>query len=105
MTRRKHVPQRMCVACRQSQDKKTLVRLVRTPEGVVVDETGKLPGRGAYLHADPTCWELGMNKYLQKALRTTLSEADLERLSSYRDSIAVELNIEEQEPIAGESDN
>jgi len=105
MTRRKHVPQRMCVACRQSQDKKTLVRLVRTPEGVVVDETGKLPGRGAYLHADPTCWELGMSKYLQKALRTTLSEVDLERLSSYRDSIALELNNEEQEPIAGESDN
>jgi predicted RNA-binding protein YlxR (DUF448 family) len=105
MTRRKHVPQRMCVACRQSQDKKALVRLVRTPDGVVVDETGKLPGRGAYLHADPSCWELGLKKYLQNALRTTLREADLERLRSYRDSIAVEANNEEQEPIAGESDN
>lgn len=90
MKRRKHVPQRMCVACKQSQDKKTLVRLVRTPAGVVVDETGKMPGRGAYLHADLSCWELGMKKYLQAALRTTLSEADLEKLQSFRDSIPIE---------------
>jgi uncharacterized protein len=87
MTRRKHKPQRMCVACRQSQDKKTLVRLVRTPEGVFVDETGKLPGRGAYLHADPSCWEIGMKKYLQEALKTTFTEADLERLGAYLDSM------------------
>ena len=90
MARRKHKPQRMCVACRQSQDKKTLVRLVRTPEGVFVDETGKLPGRGAYLHADPSCWEIGVKRYLQQALRTTFSEADLKRLSFYLDSLEVD---------------
>lgn len=104
MTRRKHKPQRMCVACRQSQDKKTLVRLVRTPDGVFVDETGKLPGRGAYLHADPSCWESGMKKYLQKALRTTFSKADLDRLSAYLDSIPVNSDTDKQEPIAGESE-
>jgi predicted RNA-binding protein YlxR (DUF448 family) len=94
----------MCVACRQSQDKKTLVRLVRTPEGVVVDETGKLPGRGAYLHSDPSCWDLGLKKYLQKALRTTLSEDDLERLRAYQESSAEETDIDVGEPKAGESD-
>ena len=104
MTRRKHKPQRMCVACRQSQDKKTLVRLVRTPEGVLVDETGRLPGRGAYLHADPACWESGMKKHLQKALRTSFSEEDLERLSAYLDSIAVDSETDKQEPVAEESE-
>ena len=104
MKRRKHVPQRMCVACRQSQDKKTLVRLVRTPDGVAVDETGKMPGRGAYLHVNPSCWELGLKKYLQGALRTTLTEADLEKLRSYLDSIAIESESENGDPIAGESD-
>jgi len=104
MTRRKHKPQRMCVACRQSQDKKTLVRLVRTPEGVFVDETGRLPGRGAYLHADPSCWESGMKKHLQKALRTTFSEEDLERLGAYLDSMAVDSETDEQEPVAEESE-
>ena len=94
MVRRKHKPQRMCVACRQSQDKKTLVRLVRTPEGVFVDETGKLPGRGAYLHADPSCWETGVKRYLQQALRTTFSEADLKRLSAYLDSLEVDSETE-----------
>ena len=98
------MPQRMCVACRQSQDKKTLVRLVRTPDGVVVDESGKMPGRGAYLHADPSCWELGMSKYLQGALRTTLTGADLEKLRSYLDSITIESERTNGEPIPGESD-
>ena len=104
MTRRKHKPQRMCVACRQSQDKKTLVRLVRTSDGVFVDETGKLPGRGAYLHADPSCWESGMNKHLQKALRTTISEEDLARLRAYLDSMAVDSDSDKQVPIAGDSE-
>lgn len=96
MTRRKHQPQRMCVACRQSQDKKALVRLVRTAEGVLVDETGKLPGRGAYLHADPSCWETGMKKSLQNALRTALSEADLDRLRKYMDSMREDSEPDEQ---------
>lgn len=76
----------MCVACRQSQDKKSLVRLVRTPEGVVVDQTGKLAGRGAYLHADTNCWELGVKKYLEKALSTTLSETNQAELIAFQDS-------------------
>ncbi len=96
MTRRKHQPQRMCVACRQSQDKKALVRLVRTADGVLVDETGKLPGRGAYLHADPSCWEIGMKKSLQNALRTALSEADLDRMRKYVDSMREDSDPDEQ---------
>jgi len=76
----------MCVACRQSQDKKSLVRLVRTPEGVFVDHSGKLAGRGAYLHADPSCWELGVKRHLEKALKTNLSAADQERLIAHQES-------------------
>jgi uncharacterized protein len=90
MTRNKHKPQRMCVACRQSQDKKSLVRLVRTPEGVVVDQTGKLAGRGAYLHADPDCWERGVKKNLEKALNTTLNEKNQAELLAFQDSFLEE---------------
>jgi predicted RNA-binding protein YlxR (DUF448 family) len=86
--RRKHKPQRMCVACRKSQDKKSLVRIVRTPEGIYIDETGKLAGRGAYLHADPSCWEQGLKKFLEKALNTEFSDADRERLSQFQASLA-----------------
>ena len=48
--RRKRIPQRTCVGCRDVGDKRQLVRLVRTPGGTVeIDDTGKRPGRGAYL--------------------------------------------------------
>jgi predicted RNA-binding protein YlxR (DUF448 family) len=78
----------MCVACRQSQDKKSLVRIVRTQEGVYVDETGKLSGRGAYLHADPSCWEIGLKKSLERALKTNFSEQDRDRLLQYQEILS-----------------
>jgi predicted RNA-binding protein YlxR (DUF448 family) len=77
----------MCVACRQSQDKKSLVRIVRTIEGVFVDPTGKISGRGAYLHEDPACWSLGSTKKLEKALKTTFTKEDLARMEEYQKSI------------------
>lgn len=49
----KKIPQRICVLTKEKLDKKDLIRIVRTPEqNVVVDETGKLNGRGAYLKKD-----------------------------------------------------
>jgi predicted RNA-binding protein YlxR (DUF448 family) len=40
--RPKHIPQRMCVACRERSAKRTLIRIVRTPEGrVELDPTGR----------------------------------------------------------------
>ena len=88
MARQKHKPQRMCVACRQSQDKKSLIRIVRTQEGVYVDETGKLSGRGAYLHADPSCWEIGLKKSLERALKTSFTEKDRDRLLQHQDILS-----------------
>ncbi len=58
--RMKHVPQRTCVGCRTVMAKRQLVRVVRTADGVLVDPTGKLAGRGAYLHDRRSCWESGL---------------------------------------------
>ncbi|MBQ9392499.1 MAG: YlxR family protein [Oscillospiraceae bacterium] len=56
MQKVKKIPQRQCVGCRTMKDKKTLLRVVRTPEGaVVLDRTGKLSGRGAYICPDGEC--------------------------------------------------
>lgn len=53
----KHVPERMCVACRKRRPKRELLRVVLTPEGPVIDPSGKKPGRGAYVCPDqPECW-------------------------------------------------
>lgn len=80
---RKHVPQRMCIVCRESNAKRTLTRLVRTAsDGVVVDRSGKLNGRGAYLCDKRSCWQRVVETdSLEKALRTTLTPIDKQRLS------------------------
>jgi uncharacterized protein len=72
--REKHVPQRTCIVCREKTDKRRLRRLVRTTDGVVVDASGRLAGRGAYLCDRPTCWDRALQSgVLERALRTTLS--------------------------------
>ena len=78
----KRMPQRTCVGCRQVLAKRTLVRLVRGPEGVRVDPTGKANGRGAYLHNQRSCWERALKgDALENALRAALGEADRAYLS------------------------
>ncbi|MFZ5925687.1 MAG: RNase P modulator RnpM [Bacillota bacterium] len=57
----KKVPQRTCVGCREVKPKKELIRIVRTPDGLVeVDFTGKRSGRGAYVCPDPRCLDLAV---------------------------------------------
>jgi len=60
-----------------------MVRLVRQPEGVKIDPTGKLAGRGAYLHNLRTCWETGLQGSLANALKVNLTPADMDRLNQY----------------------
>jgi predicted RNA-binding protein YlxR (DUF448 family) len=89
--RLKHVPQRTCVGCRSVLSKRQMIRLVRTPEGVLVDPTGKLAGRGAYLHDRRECWELGLRGSLARALKAVLSVEDRDRLEAYMKTLPVEL--------------
>lgn len=87
-TRQKRVPQRMCIACRQGEGKRQLVRLVRTPEGVKIDPTGKLAGRGAYLHPERQCWQQALaQRMIQRALRTQIGAEDLQALQTYADAL------------------
>lgn len=54
----KKIPMRTCVVTREKQEKKNLIRVVRTPEGdVIIDLTGKSNGRGAYITKDLTVLE------------------------------------------------
>jgi len=87
---RKHIPQRTCVICRRVLAKRELMRIVRTPEsGVQMDQTGKLAGRGAYLCSTPTCWEkAGRSDVLNKALKTTLSDAERQAIVAYGAQLA-----------------
>ena len=50
-------PIRSCVGCGKTADKGDLLRFSVGPEHAVIpDLNGKLPGRGAYLHPDITCF-------------------------------------------------
>jgi predicted RNA-binding protein YlxR (DUF448 family) len=64
-----------------------LIRLVRQPEGVQIDPTGKLSGRGAYLHNVRTCWEKGLKGPLAQALKTNLTPDDFERLRQFMQTL------------------
>ncbi len=58
------VPLRMCLGCQQMKPKKELLRIVRTPEGVVeFDLTGKRNGRGAYLCPNVICFKTAVKEY------------------------------------------
>jgi predicted RNA-binding protein YlxR (DUF448 family) len=81
--RPKHIPQRTCVGCHTVLPKRSLIRLVRQPEGVQIDPTGKLAGRGAYLHNRRSCWERGLKGPLAHALKVDLTPADIERLREF----------------------
>ena len=54
----KKIPERMCIACRTVKPKNTMIRVVRSKDGVFsVDFTGKASGRGSYVCDDIACIE------------------------------------------------
>lgn len=73
------IPMRTCIGCRQSKEKKELIRVVRDKEGnVFVDLTGKMNGRGAYICADVHCLEKAVkSKGLEKTLKISHIDEDV----------------------------
>ena len=72
----KKVPMRMCMGCREMKPKKELLRVVRSPEGVVsIDVTGRKPGRGAYVCRSAECLKRAIKqKQLERAFECPLGE-------------------------------
>ena len=95
--RRKHVPQRTCVGCREVLPKRSLIRIVRSPDGVQVDPTGKLAGRGAYLHDRRSCWERAMKGSLAHALKMELTDKDREVLLAFMKTLSEGASALEEE--------
>jgi predicted RNA-binding protein YlxR (DUF448 family) len=54
---------------------------------VQIDPTGKLAGRGAYLHDRRECWERGLKGALSHALKTPLTQADRARLEEFMNTL------------------
>ncbi|HLO34376.1 MAG TPA: YlxR family protein [Anaerolineales bacterium] len=86
----KHVPQRTCVGCREILPKRKMIRIVRTGDGVQIDPTGKLPGRGAYLHDRRECWERGLKGALDHALKASLKQDERTHLEEFMNALPME---------------
>lgn len=73
MGKRKHIPIRTCVACRETDEKRDLMRIVRQPDSsVVYDPKGKISGRGAYICARAECVaQAQKRKSLERSLKVS----------------------------------
>ncbi len=82
MTKQKKTPERRCVGCMTSYDKRTLIRIVRSPEGEIsLDSTGKKSGRGAYICKNPDCLKKAKKSgALSRNLNTPIPEEIYEKL-------------------------
>ena len=81
----KKIPMRTCVITREKLPKGELIRVVRTPEGnIIIDETGKVNGRGAYLKKDIATFEKAQkSKVLNRQLEVDIPDSiydDLKKL-------------------------
>jgi predicted RNA-binding protein YlxR (DUF448 family) len=72
--------ERRCIACRKSCAKSGLLRFVLRDNAVLVDEDGNMPGRGAYIHPNHSCWakmgERGMWEHAFRCGKGVLSQND-----------------------------
>lgn len=74
--------QRSCVTCGKKVLKKDLLRMVKTSQdGAKFDESGKLPGRGAYVCSLNCLEEASKTKRLERALKMTLTEEDYQKIA------------------------
>lgn len=75
-------PERTCVGCRAARPKPELRRVVRRADGtIVVDPSGKMEGRGAYVCPNPDCLDKAVRrKALDRALKAPAPPEAVERL-------------------------
>jgi len=71
----KKIPLRQCVGCREMNEKKNMIRIVKTTEGrYTVDATGKVNGRGAYICKKSGCLDAAVKNHgLEKSFHESIS--------------------------------
>ncbi len=80
--RERKIPMRKCVVTNERLEKKSLLRVVKTPDGsVIFDRTGKANGRGAYLSKKKEVIEKAKKtNILNRHLETTVPDEVFEEL-------------------------
>ncbi len=80
----KSIPQRTCVVTHEKYDKKDLIRIVKNKElGIIVDQTGKVNGKGAYIKKDiEVLTKAKKTKALERALDFQIPDSVYEELEN-----------------------
>ena len=83
MLKKRKIPMRMCVGCREMKPKMELTRVVKPQEGdCAIDFTGKAPGRGAYVCKSAECLKKAQKtRALERALDAKIEENVFEQLA------------------------
>ncbi len=83
MMKQRKIPMRTCIVTKEKCEKKDLIRIVKTPEGnIVVDLTGKMNGRGAYLKKEKEVFKIAeQKKVLDRVLETSIPAQLFEELN------------------------
>ncbi len=78
----KKIPLRKCVGCNEMKSKKEMLRVLKTAEEeVILDTTGKMNGRGAYLCKNAECLKKAIkHKGLERSLKMEIEKSVYERL-------------------------
>lgn len=78
----KKEPQRTCLGCKESKNKKELIRIVKQNDGkIFIDKTGKANGRGAYICNNIECIEKAIkSKRLENNFETKIDNEIYESL-------------------------
>lgn len=80
--KKKKVPMRRCIGCMESKPKKELIRIAACDGELLIDLTGKAPGRGIYVCPCEDCIEKVVKTNLLKhGLKANISRRQLEKLS------------------------
>ncbi|OPG15646.1 RNase P modulator RnpM [Ferroacidibacillus organovorans] len=79
------IPLRQCVGCQEMKPKREMTRVVLTQDGeIMLDQTGKKAGRGAYLCANPECLEtVKKRRALDRGLKTSVPGEVYDTLSRH----------------------
>lgn len=85
----KKIPQRLCIGCGEMKNKKEMIRVLKTAEdGIVIDETGRKNGRGAYICPSMDCFRKAVKgKGLERSLKMAIPKEVYETLEKKMERI------------------
>ena len=85
MKKTRRIPQRKCIVCGNLKDKNDLLRIVNNKEeGILIDESGKVNGRGAYVCKNTECLKgLKKSNKLNQAFKMKVDDKIYEKIEAY----------------------